>query len=128
MKKRLILLLLPFYFVYASEAQLLSWTPEFPVDNDPATSIVITMDASKGNQGLLNYTPTSDVYVHIGLIDDSSTSATDWRYSKFTWGTTNPQAQAIYIGNNKWTYTITGGVRNFFGVTNGIGIKKIAIL
>src|SRR5437868_3557913 len=128
MKKRLFFLLLPSFLVKISFAQLLTWTPNFPVDNDPSTPIVITVDASKGNQGLLNYTPTTDVYVHIGLIDDSSTSTTDWRYSQFTWGTTTSQAQAVYIGNNKWTYTINGGIRNFFGVTNGIGIKKIAIL
>ena len=128
MKKRLFLLLLPFLLVKISHAQLLTWTPDFPVDNDPSTNIVITVDASKGNQGLLNYTPTSDVYVHIGLITDSSTSANNWQYTKFVWGTTPSQAQATYIGNNKWTYTITGGIRAFFGVTSGIGIKKIAIL
>ena len=128
MKKILLLLLLPFFSIPTLKAQLLTWTPAFPVDNDPSTNIVITVDASKGNQGLLNYTPTTDVYVHIGLITDSSTSSTDWRYVKFAWGTTNSQAQAAYIGNNKWTYTITGGVRNFFGVTNGNGIKRIAIL
>jgi hypothetical protein len=125
--KKLLFLLLPFSFTF-SYSQLLTWTPNFPVDNDPSTNIVITVDATKGNQGLLNYTPTSDVYVHIGLITDSSTTAANWYYSKFTWGTTPPEAQAVYIGNNKWTYTITGGIRNFFGVTSGIGIKKIAIL
>ena len=32
-------------------AQLLTWTPDFGKDND---NIVITMDATKGNQGLMN--------------------------------------------------------------------------
>ncbi len=31
-------------------SQLLTWTPEFPKDND---NIVITLDASKGNQGFI---------------------------------------------------------------------------
>src|SRR5678815_2477515 len=96
MKKMLLLLLLPFSLT-VSYSQLLTWTPNFPVDNDPSTNIVITVDATKGNQGLMNYTPTGDVYVHIGLITDSSTAAANWQYSKFTWGTTPPEAQAVYI-------------------------------
>jgi hypothetical protein len=112
-------------FAFTACAQLLTWTPNFAKDND---NIVITMDASKGNQGLNGYSPTSDVYVHIGLITDSSTGPTNWHYVKFTWATTPSQAQATYIGNNKWTYSITGGIRNFFGVTPGVGIKRIAIL
>jgi len=114
-------LIITFY----SSAQLLTWTPSFAKDND---NITIVMDASKGNQGLLNYNPTSDVYVHIGLITDSSTSSTNWHYVKFAWGTPVSQAQATYIGSNKWSYTISGSIRSFFAVTPGVGIKKIAIL
>ncbi|HWC54411.1 MAG TPA: alpha-amylase family glycosyl hydrolase, partial [Chitinophagaceae bacterium] len=55
--------------------------------------------------------------------------SSDWKYVKFTWGTTNPQAQCSYLGNNKWQYTITGSLRTFFGITTGSEtIKKIAIL
>jgi hypothetical protein len=109
-------------------SQLLTWVPDFTKDND---NIVITMDASKGNQGLLNYTPTTDVYVHTGVITSSSTNSSDWRYSKFTWATTPSTGQATYMGNNKWQYTITN-IRAFFnapsGVPAGETIKKIAIL
>ncbi len=125
MKRFIALLTVIIGLVFNASAQLLTWTPNFAKDND---NIVITMDATKGNQGLNNYTPTSDVYVHIGLITDSSTSPTNWHYVKFTWATTPAQAQATYIGSNKWTYSITGGIRNFFGVTPGVGIKRIAIL
>lgn len=109
-------------------AQLLTWTPDFGKDND---NIVITMDATKGNQGLMNYTPTSDVYVHIGVITNLSTTPTDWKYSKFTWGTANAQAQATYLGNNKWSYTVNNP-RTFFnapaGVPAGETILRIVIL
>ncbi len=109
-------------------AQLLTWTPDFAKDND---NITITMDATKGNQGLLNYSTTSDVYVHIGVITSASTSATDWKYSKFTWATTSTEAQASYLGSNKWSYTVTN-IRAFFnapsGVPAGETILKIAIL
>ncbi len=125
MRKSLFHLVALVFISISSRSQLLTWTPDFAKDND---NIVITMDAGKGNQGLFNYSPTSDVYVHIGLITDSSTSPSNWHYVKFQWATTPSLAQAAYIGSNKWTYSITGGIRNFFGVTPGVGIKKIAIL
>ena len=74
-------------------------------------------------------TPTTDVYVHIGVITNLSASSSDWKYVKFTWGTTTAGAQCTYLGSNKWQYTIAGGLRSFFGITNsGETIKKIAIL
>ena len=106
------------------QAQLLSWTPNFAKDND---NIVITMDATKGNQGLNGYTPVSDIYVHIGVITNLSTSPTNWRYAPFTWGTTTPAAQATSLGSNKWQYTINN-IRSFFAVPAGETILRIAIL
>ena len=111
-------------FVFTASSQLLTWTPNFAKDND---NIVITMDATKGNQGLNNYTPTSDVYVHVGVITNLSVNAADWKYVKFTWATTPPAAQATYLGSNKWQYTITN-IRGFFVVPAGETIQKIAIL
>lgn len=108
-------------------AQLLITTPDFPKETD--AGVVITMDASKGNQGLLNYNP-DDVYVHIGCITNLSTSSGDWKYVPFGWGTVNPAAKATSLGNNKWSYTLTGAnARTYFGITNAAEhILKIAIL
>ena len=120
-----------FYCVITSQAQLLPWTPNFPTENDPSGNVVIIMDATKGNQGLLNYTPTTDVYVHTGVITNFSTSETDWKHVKFNQVFTQPNAalQATYIGNNKWQFTIPGSLRTYYGVTDaGETIKKIAIL
>ncbi|CAN5311292.1 hypothetical protein BH09BAC2_BH09BAC2_05670 [soil metagenome] len=112
---------------FVSYSQLLSWSPNFPVES--TGSFTITMDATKGNLGLLSYTPTTDVYVHIGVITNLSTSSSDWKYSKFTWATTNAAANAPSAGTNKWSYTITGGLRTFFGMSNPAEtIQKIAIL
>ncbi|GAC1529027.1 MAG: hypothetical protein NVS3B15_07150 [Sediminibacterium sp.] len=108
-------------------AQLLGTSPYFIYDT--TASIDIIADATKGNQGLKDYAPTTDVYAHIGCITSASSSSSDWKYSKFTWGSTNPAAQCTYLGNNKWKYTITGGLRTFFGITNAAEkIGKIAIL
>ncbi|GAA4342651.1 alpha-amylase family glycosyl hydrolase [Flaviaesturariibacter amylovorans] len=127
--KRLLLAVFALLTVAGAQAQLLSWNPPFPRENDNSQSLVITVDATKGNQGLLNYTPNSDVYVHIGVITSASTSPSDWKYTKFTWGTTNAAANAPYVSANKWQYTITGSLRTFFGITNASEtIQKIAIL
>lgn len=104
--------------------QLLNWTPDFSKDND---NIVITVDATKGNQGLNGYTNLTDVYVHTGVITNLSTGPTDWKYSKFTWATTPALAQATSIGGNKWQYTISN-IRAFFGVPTSETILRIAIL
>src|SRR5258705_618643 len=124
MKRFITLLAVTNFSLFTASAQLLTWTPDFAKDND---NIVITMDATKGNQGLNNYTPTADVYVHVGVITNLSANPTDWRYVKFTWATTPPAAQATFQGSNKWQYTITN-IRSFFVVPAGETILKIAIL
>ena len=111
----------------SSNSQLLSWTPDFI--QETSTPIEITVDATFGNKGLKDYIPTTDVYVHIGCITNLSTSPSDWKYSKFAWATTNPLANCTSLGNNKWKYTITGGLRAFYGITNAAEkILKISIL
>ncbi len=126
MKKFFTLLFSVGVIVCTGNAQLLTWTPDFPKDND---NISITMDASKGNQGLLNYNPVTDVYVHTGVITNLSTSPTNWRYVKFNqnFNTPNAQLQAISLGNNKWKFDITN-IRSYYGVPAGETILKIAIL
>lgn len=107
-------------------AQLLTWTPLFPKDND---NISITVDASRGNLGLMNYTPVNDVYVHTGVITNLSTSPTNWRYVKFNqnFNLPNAQLQASSLGGNKWKFDIAN-IRNYYGVPSGETILKIAIL
>ena len=110
-------------------AQLLNWSPTFI--QETSSTITITADATKGNQGLNNYTPVTDVYVHIGVITSLSSSASDWKYvpAYCVWGTNNTLAQCTSAGANQWKFTITGGLRSFFGITNSSEkILKIAIL
>jgi 1,4-alpha-glucan branching enzyme len=113
---------------FQSYSQLLTWSPDFIDDN--STPVVITVDAAKGNHGLLNYNSTSDVYVHTGVITNLSSSNTDWKYVKFNqnFNQPNPALQAIYLGSNKWQFTFSGGVRFYYGVPVGETILKIAIL
>ncbi len=68
MKRISLLVILICGSVYASIAQLLTWTPAFPRDND---NLSVVVDATKGNRGLNNYTNTTDVYVHTGVLQIS---------------------------------------------------------
>jgi 1,4-alpha-glucan branching enzyme len=126
MRKACLLLIL-FFVAISSNAQLLKTTPEFVQDN--TTSIDIVCDANYGNKAILNYTPTADMYVHIGLITSQSTSGSDWKYVKYPWATPGTDRLCTYLGGNKWKFTITGGLRTFFGVTAPAEkILKIAVL
>lgn len=125
---RLIALFILILVSGVSRAQLLQWSPSFIKES--STSVIITCDASKGNLGLSGYTPTSDVYVHIGAITSLSSGASDWKYVvNSNFNTPAAIVQASYAGNDKWTFMISGGLRTFFNITNtSEKILKIAIL
>ena len=99
MKKNILLLVSCFLCFPLFAQRLLSWSPEFPLDN---SNLTFTVDCNKGNKGLLNYESgnSANIYVHIGVITNLSTSPTDWRYTKFTWGVADPLAHATPLGNN----------------------------
>jgi hypothetical protein len=126
-----ILLVAYFLFIglpslFAQSDGLLSWSPQFITDNNPS-DVVITVDASKGNQGLFSY--TNDVYVHIGVITNQSTGPTNWKYVQTTWASTAMSALCTPLGGNKWKYTLPGNLRTFFGMVDPTEtILKIAIL
>jgi 1,4-alpha-glucan branching enzyme len=125
--KKACLLVIILYTALSSHAQLLKTTPEFVQDN--SSNIDIVCDANFGNKAILNYTPTADMYVHIGVITSLSTNGTDWKYVKYAWNTPGSDRLSAYLGSNKWKFTITGGLRTFFGITNASEkILKIAVL
>lgn len=120
------LLTIFFLFIsFAGVAQLLTWTPEFATQS--TSGMVITVDATKGNFGLLNHN-ADDVYVHIGVITNLSTGAGDWKHVQTTWGNTDLAAKATSLGNNKWSFTISKTLNEYFQLTPGETIQKIAIL
>lgn len=130
--KKILLLLGVLCWAHTSFTQLLSWSPAFQTESSTST-FEITMTANYGNKGLYFYTPTTDVYVHIGVITNLSTSGGDWRYVR-PGSFTAPVAalQATYTGstgNDRWKFTIYGGLRSYFGITDpSEHIQKIAIL
>jgi glycosidase len=126
MNLKCLFLYISFFLAGSLQAQLLIWSPDFIQEN--SSTVDITCDATRGNQGLKDYTAT-DVYVHIGVITNLSNGPTDWKYVPFTWGTTPAAAKATSTGVNTWKFTISGGLRSFFNISNASEhILKIAIL
>lgn len=115
--KWLLLLLLA-----ASCGKVVDISPGNPTDREKVT---IRANATKGNQGLLDY--TGDVYVHLGLITSKSEHELDWRYVKFSWGGRDSAALATPIGANSWEYSIDK-IRSFFDVPPDEEIYKLAVL
>ena len=125
MKKITLLFLL--LIAVNAQGQLLKSYPNFILES--SNNVLITADANLGNKNLQNY--TSDVYVHIGVITNLSANSSAWKYvpSFSVWSGTDARIKSTSIGNNKWTYTIAGNVRTFFGITDPTEkIVKIAIL
>ena len=113
----------------SSFAQLLSWSPQFPTEN---STLVITVDCSKGNQGLLNAADPNNIYVHTGVTTNlSNNGGQQWLYVNGTigggWGTATAGLKAVSLGNNKYQYTINN-IRTFYGVPAGETIKNVSIL
>jgi len=115
------------FTTFTTFAQVLTWSPQFPTES--TSNLVITADATKGNQGLFNYNPF-DVYVHIGVITNLSTGPGDWRHVQSSWGTTNAAFKATpTTGTSRWTFTINSPLRSYFNITDpNEKILKIAIL
>ncbi len=83
-------------------AQIITSTPSYPTQYD---SIVIYFDATKGNQGLMNYAGM-DVYAHTGVITEFSTHPSDWKYVIAGWNENIDKAKLTKVGDNLWKLTI----------------------
>ena len=96
-----------------------------PQNFTDTSEVTITCNANKGNKALLNF--SGPVYVHLGLITDSSTHPNDWRYVKFKWGSTDDAALAKQESKNSWSYHIPN-IRTFFEVSRNENILQLAVL
>jgi len=104
-------------------SQVITWTPDFPTDSD---SITVVFDASKGSQGLKGY--TGDVYAHTGVITNLSTSGTDWKYVKTSWGQNTPETKLERTGTDLYQYKIVPDARSFYEVSASETIEQVAFV
>ncbi len=97
--------------------------PQFATEGD---SITIYFDATAGDQGLMGYT-IDDVYAHIGVITNLSTSSTNWRYVPGDWNESVAKTKLELIGTNLWKLVI-GYPHEYFGCPSGEQIYQIAFV
>ena len=101
-----------FVSLLSLNAQVVTVSPSFPTETTP---IVITFDAKQGNGGMAGFSGV--VYAHTGVITNNSTSNTDWKYTKGSWGTANAPVLTS-IGNDKYTLSISD-ILAYYGVPSG---------
>ena len=110
------------FLLSSCSSPLIKTNPDLISDT---SQFIITCDANRGNKGLLDF--TGPVYIHLGLITDSSIHPNEWRYVKFKWGSTQDSALTTPSGKNKWSYTIPN-IRKFFRVSESEKVMKLAVL
>ena len=81
MQKIYFLLLIVFGGIFTASAQLVTTTPDFPLEGKEVT---VVFDASLGSGGLIGY--TGNVYAHTGVITNNSKNESDWKYAPSKWG------------------------------------------
>lgn len=123
MKKRLLTIMAGLLFSLALSAQVITVTPPLPQDID---SVTVIFDATKGNQGLMNY--TGDVYAHTGVITDKSATSSDWKYVKAAWGVNIPDCKMTRIDANHYFLKIKPSIRDYYQVASTDTIKKLAFV
>lgn len=102
------------------KSQIVSIDPPFPKRDE---LITITYDATKGNGGLVD---VSQVYMHTGLITNTSNSGSDWKFVVGNWGTDDPKVKMTNIGND--LHEISFIINDYYGVPENIEIEKLAFV
>ncbi len=96
--------------------------PTFPMPNNALT---IFFNAELCNGGLVGY--HGDVYIHVGLITENSTSSNDWKYVKTSWGQNTAETKLTRLDKNIYQLNINS-IRDYFGVPSNEKVLKIAMV
>jgi len=122
---RFSIILLSFFFVNQTIAQLIWAEPAFPLDNE---SVTIFFDATQGTGGLADC--NCDVYLHTGVITDQSTNPSDWKHVVTSWGVANDDWKMDPVSgqDNVYSYEITPDIRNYYGVPMNETIEQMAFV
>jgi 1,4-alpha-glucan branching enzyme len=95
--------------------------PTFPTVDD---NITVTYDAAQGNTALTGLFP---LYTHTGVITTASTSAADWKYTKYPWATNAADNVMANLGSNK--HSISYNIRSYYGIpASGVTVKQLAMV
>ena len=112
-----------------------------PKPEEPSSLPLISTDPAFVTEGMteditiiLNTAGTAannfkgDMYAHTGVLTTASTSNGDWKHVLSAWGENLDICKLESKGNNIWHYTIKGGPRAHYGVTEGETITHLAFV
>ena len=102
---------------------LVSSIPELISPNTTETVAIIL-----NGKGTVIENFTGDMYAHTGVLTDKSSSSSNWRYTKTSWGQNTPETKLQNLGNNLWALVLKGGPRAYYGVPAGENIKALAFV
>ena len=108
--------------ISSTNAQITT-NPIFAHDID---SVTIIFNSQDGNGGLKNY--NGDIYAHTGVITNNSTSSSDWKYVKTSWGQNIPATKLTKIAPYTYILRISPSIRSYYGVPTTETIKKMAFV
>lgn len=104
-------------------AQIIVTNPDFPTAE---SAVVITYNPAVGNNPLVG--TEGDLYAHMGLITNLSTSSSDWQYVVTDWRDSSPISKLTPIGGGLYTLSIGPSIREFYGVPAGETILQLAFV
>ena len=121
MKKYYFILL--FFVANLLTAQVVTTNPPLPTASD---EITIFFHASEGTGGLADY--TGDIYAHIGLVTEESSSGSDWKYVKSDWGVNIDACKLTRISANEYSLVLSPDLHTYFGCPTTEKINQIALV
>ena len=113
----------PFPTPDASELPLISTNPAFISE---ATTEDITVILNTKGTAADGY--TGDLYAHTGVLTTKSSSTGDWKHVLADWGKNTDKCKLQNMGNNVWYYTIKGGIRSWYNVSEGETVTHLAFV
>ncbi|MFH0757688.1 MAG: alpha-amylase family glycosyl hydrolase [Bacteroidota bacterium] len=115
-------LFLVFIYGLNVSGQLITAEPPFPVQTD---AVVITFDATLGNQGLLGY--TGDVYAHTGVLTQESSGTGDWKHAP-EWGDNSDKYKLERIGTDLYRLYIEPSIDGYYETDPGEVVTELAFV
>lgn len=106
-----------------TNAQIVTTDPVISVASDMVT---VYFDATLGTAELMDY--EGEVYAHTGVLTESSSGGSDWKYVKTEWGTNTDETKMTRVSSNLYSIEITPSVREYYGVPPEEKITHLAFV
>ena len=116
-------LILSFFYLSSLSGQVVTTDPIIPIETE---AVKIIFNASLGTGGLMGY--SGDIYAHTGVITDKSTSGSDWKYVKTSWGENTDDTKLTRIDTDLYELEITPSIRDYYGVPSSEKILQMAFV